>query len=354
MVYESMHKKRLQQLGVRIVTAYYDGGVTRRRSSDGTLCDDVTNGVILDKTYEYAGKTVLRETEFNPGILYSFVYPETADGMLICPNCGGAGDRDAFSEGCPYCGAAGNLEYAARKAGARDHAAYMVHRKAHSFLWLLLFIGIGVCMPLAVLFSRTAYWMDWLKGAGVGLLLGLLGFFIRQIILSRIDIREQERAKQLRQSNALETFRKDLADAGLSLTAFHNGLSAELNRYFYESEDPSLAAVVDYDILDISDQKIENTPAGRMLGAELQLRVVTANGAHLASEPGTWRVTLRHEDQEPTVRLRGGLNMLACPHCGATLNVEETTCRFCGAPIAYRRLLSLVSMRRTEGPNRNG
>ena len=356
MVYESMHKRRLQTLGVRIVTSYYDDGVTARRSSDGTLCDDVTNGVILDKTYEYGGKTVLRETEFNPGILYSFVFPETADGTLQCPNCGGEGDRDAFSEGCPYCGAAGNLEYAERKEGERAHADCVVPHKGRSFLWLLLLIavGVGICTPLGALFSRTAFWMDYLKGAGVGLLLGLAAFFVRQFALSRTDIRPQERMKQQRQSSTLETFRQDLARADLSLTAFHNGLSAELNRYFYGSEDPSRAAVADYDILDFSDQKIGNTEQGRLLSANVQLRIVTAHGAHLASETGVWRVTLRHEDKAPTVRLKGGLNMLSCPHCGATLNVEQPTCAYCGAPIAFRRPLTLVSLQRAEDPNPNG
>lgn len=352
MVYESMHKRRLQKLRVRIVTTYYDDGLTKRRSSDGTLCDDVTNAVILDKKYELAGRSALQETEFNPGILYSFVYPETEDGKLHCPSCGGVADRDDFSEGCPYCGAAGNLEYAERKAGERDHADYVVNRSARNVFWLLLFIaiGVGTVLPLTVLFSRTKLPMDFVKGAAIGLFLGLIAFLVRQYILSKTDIRNSERIKQIRQDTVLQAFTEDLDREGLTLKAFHNGLSAELNRYFYESEDKSLQTVADYDILDFSNQRIEETADGKQLTVQVQLRVIKASGSHMTSELGWYRITMRMESKDRTVLLHGGLNMIECPNCGAKVNVEQPNCMYCGSPVTFMRLLTLTSIRRIEDP----
>lgn len=350
MVYESLHKKRLQRQRIRIVTAYYDEGITKRRSSDGKDCDDVHNGVILDKQYFLGDKCVLKETEFNPGILYSFVYPETKDGMLQCPACGGVGSREDFSEGCPFCGAPGNLEYAERKAGERDHADAVVNRTARSALWLLLciVIGVAVCLPITVCAGRTALLMDYVKGAAIGLLLGLAGFLVMQFVRSRLEVRQNEREKQQRQDIVLQTFVRDLSDAGLSLKAYHNGLFAELNRYFYEDGNTATENVADFDILDFRNRQVCKTGSDRMLSADVQLRIVTEDGGKLSSETGWRSIVLRHESKQPTIRLQGGLNMIECPNCGAKVSVEEPRCRYCGSAVVWQRPLTLVSVRRTE------
>ena len=350
MVYESLHKKRLQRQRIRIITEYYDNGVTKRRSSDGVNCDDVENGVILDKKYFAGEKCVLQETEFNPGILYSFVYPETKDGLLQCPACGGTADRDDFSEGCPYCGAPGNMEYADRKAGERDHADSVVGRSAKNALWFLLcvVVGIAVCMPITVCASRTAFFMDYVKGAAIGLLLGLAAFLALQVIRSRLVLRQKEREKQQRQNTSLQTFLRALSAAGLSLKAYHNGLSAELNRYFYTDGDASVQRVTDYDVLDFRNRQGRETAQGRMISADVQLRIVLAEGSKLSSETGWWNVALRHESDRRVFSLHEGLNMIECPNCGAKVNIEEPSCRYCGSPVVLKSPLSLTSIRRTE------
>lgn len=350
MVYESLHKKRLQRQRIRIVAEYYDNGITKRRSSDGENCDDVENGVILDKKYFAGEKCVLQETEFNPGILYSFVYPETKDGLLQCPVCGGTADRDDFSEGCPYCGAPGNMEYAERKAGERDHADSVVGRSAKNALWFLLcvVVGIAVCMPITVCASRTAFFMDYVKGAAIGLLIGLGAFLALQFVRSKLEVRKDETEKRYRQTAVLQRFVQDLSGAGLTLKAFHNGLSAELNRYFYGDTEASVRDIVDFDILDVKNQQIRETGDNRTILADVLLRTVSVDGSKLSSESAWWTVGLRHEHKLPTFRPNSGLNMIECPNCGAKVNIEEPSCRYCGSPVVLKSPLSLTSIRRTE------
>ena len=350
MVFESAHRRRLQQYGIRIVTEYYDGGATRRRSSDGFLCEDVNSGVILDKTYEREGRIILRETEFNPGIIYSFVMPEMPNGQLKCPNCGAVSDRSDFSEGCPYCGAPGNLEYAEKRAGQRDHADYVLHRSARSFLWLCLciLIGVGIGLPLTLLMSRTAFAMDYVKGAAVGLFLGLGLFLLHQFIQNRIDIHRDELTKQRLQDSVLRSFLTDLEKVGLSLKTFHNGLSAELDRYFYGAQDPVYSSVVDYDILDFSSQRIEEAAGTRQILAEVRLRLVSMDDDRLSSDLGWWLVQLKQTDGTASPRLHSGFNLIDCPHCGAKLDVEKTHCPYCGSPTAYTPPLRLLSIRRIK------
>ena len=205
-------------------------------------------------------------------------------------------------------------------------------------------------LPLTVLFSRTKLPMDFVKGAAIGLFLGLIAFLVRQYILSKTDIRNSERIKQIRQDTVLQAFTEDLDREGLTLKAFHNGLSAELNRYFYESEDKSLQTVADYDILDFSEQRIEETADGKQLTVQVQLRVIKASGSHMTSELGWYRITMRMESKDRTVLLHGGLNMIECPNCGAKVNVEQPNCMYCGSPVTFKRLLTLTSIRRIEDP----
>ena len=350
MVYESMHKRRLHKCGIRIVTEYYDGGITKRRSSDGSVCDDVNNGVILDKQYFHGDKQLLQETEFNPGILYSFVYPETKDGLLRCPACGGTAARDDFSEGCPFCGAPGNLEYAERKAGQRDHSDFVKSRSAKNVLLYLLCIavGIAICMPITLCSGRTALLMDYIKGAGIGLGAGSIAFLAFLYIRSKLDIHRDEMEKQQRQSAVMRTFFRDLTDTGLSVKAFHNGLSQELNRYFYEGEDASVRNVIDYDVLDFRNQKIEKKENAQEISADILLRTVTEQGAALSAKQEWRRVTLLRENRNRKIVLHEGLNMIDCPNCGAKVNVEETLCRYCGSPVVFKREMTLISLARTD------
>ena len=92
MVFETLHRKRLADKQIVIVTEYLDGDTVKRRSTDAKENDDVKSGVILDKKYYLGQKLVHQETEFNPGFLYSFSFPAFGDGKVICPNCGGVGE----------------------------------------------------------------------------------------------------------------------------------------------------------------------------------------------------------------------------------------------------------------------
>ena len=75
MISDKVQEQRLRQKDTVIVTDYYDNGAARTRSSDHSKTDDVRSGVILAKKYFLRGKLAHQETEFNPGMLYSFVFP---------------------------------------------------------------------------------------------------------------------------------------------------------------------------------------------------------------------------------------------------------------------------------------
>ena len=129
MISDKVHEQRLLQKNAVIVTDYYDQGTTKIRSSDHTRVDDVGSGVILAKKYYMGGKLLHQETEFNPGMLYSFIFPKLEDGRVQCPNCGGIGEDALFSDGCPYCGAFYNMDYQSELWAEETRATMSWQRK---------------------------------------------------------------------------------------------------------------------------------------------------------------------------------------------------------------------------------
>ena len=328
---------RLRSFGIMIQTEYGDRGKLKIRRSDGSLNDDVESGVILDKKY-YQG-TALRhqETEFNPGILYSFVFPKFDEDRVICPNCGGVGKADSFSSGCPFCGASYNLEYSAKDLGSRAHADYVSHGKVRL---LPLALSIGICAVLAILITlltgRTLRPFDFVKAAAVGVFAGALVGLLWSYVKSKGEITAADAAKKQRQEAMLGTLQAQLGAVGASLSDYTNALVSALETYFFDGR-PETADVIDFDVLDYLRHTAGRTPAGELLiETEVLLRPVYVKNGDVRPEEKTLRVLLR-KNSAKTEALQPGVNFRACKNCGAALDLRAPRCAYCGAPAAFQK-----------------
>ena len=118
---ERPQSKRLNRLGLRILTTFWDNGSIRQRSSDHSVQDDIADGVIMNKQYFRGERLLHTEKEFNPLLKYSFVIQDQMKKETTCPNCGKTGETIEFGDGCPYCGTYYNIGYSERKnAGKLD------------------------------------------------------------------------------------------------------------------------------------------------------------------------------------------------------------------------------------------
>ena len=329
--------KRLKTFNVVIQTEYGDKGKLKLRRSDGTLNDDVESGVILDKKY-YQGQTLRhQETEFNPGILYSFVFPKFDEGRVICPNCGGVGTADSFSSGCPFCGASYNLEYSAKDLGSRAHADYVSHKKLRL---LPIALSIAVCAALAVLVTlltgRTLRPFDFCKAAVVGVFIGALAGLIWSYVTIKGEITAADAEKKQRQEAMLHTLQAQLGAAGASLSDYTNALVSELETYFFGGR-PETADVIDFDVLDYTSHTVRRSPAGELLiETEVLVRPVFVKNGAVRSEEQTLRVLLK-KNSAKSEALAPGVNFRACKNCGAALDLRAPRCAYCGAPTTYQK-----------------
>ena len=357
--------ERLRGLGVTVQTEYQDQGRLKIRRSDGSIRDDVVSGVILDKK-SFCGQTLRRqETEFNPGILYAFVFPTLEGGLVLCPNCGGVGEADDFDDGCPFCGSGYNLAYASEDQGSRSHADYVRHGRAR-VLPMVLSIAACVVLALAVtlLTGRTLRPFDVVKAVAAGVFFGAAAGFVWILIKSRDRISAGDEAKKARQETELKALKDCLSSAGSNLSEFTNAVDAAVEDWCFGDRTEN-ADVVDFDLLDYLRYAVHGGETGpqpdtevqagsRNAGAEPRIetevlvrpdagteprietevlvRLVRLRGGNLRAEQKTLRVRLR-KNPFAARRLRPGANFRACPGCGASLDLRDTACAYCGAEI---------------------
>ena len=343
---EKTHEQRLNEEELTILTEYQDGKDLKRRCSDHSVEDEVNAGVILDKRYYRHGRLLHQETEFNPGIRYSFVFPKLQDGRIQCPNCGATGEPAGFQSGCPYCGSYYNLEYARKDLGSRRHTDYVVAEKPVRFTTVLLCFGPVLLVSLLVfyLFSRTHTVFDLVKALGLGLLAGLVILLISASHRAGVAVTAEGVQKKARQDQLLASFERDLKELGLSMSDFVNAVNIQLREYYFGPDSEPRGDVIDFDVLDYREQRVtERKQTDARIELLLQMRLVTVAGEKLESRDVVQRAVLRRQAKKG-IDIAPGANFLTCPHCGASLDLSAKSCPNCGTSILWRCPLVLESL----------
>ncbi len=331
---ERIHQTRLRQKDVNILTEYHDSEGIRRRNTDGSRKEDVRNGVILTKIYYRGQKAIRRETEFNPGIVYSYAFPPGTDGKMHCPGCGAESAAEDFEDGCPFCGLTCCLDYSEKGLGVLGHGDAVI-RKTHGGL-LALCLGGGAGAGLLLYLTahgRTMGIFDLLKWVFPGILVGLFLFLLLYRKSVSEDRTAEGMAKKAAQEEELARFRKELAAENLTLTDFFNAQNRCLGAWFFREEE-EVEDVVDFDVLDCRKPEVYRDGEGLHLRAETGLRVMRSKLGRILAEEGTWEVVLR-QNPAPGALLKPGVNAASCPDCGGPVDLKTHRCNFCGRAFSY-------------------
>ena len=342
MISDKVQEQRLRQKDTVIVTDYYDNGAARTRSSDHSKTDDVQAGVILAKKYILGGRLVHQETEFNPGMLYSFVFPVLDNGQIRCPNCGGTGENALFEEGCPYCGAYYNMEYQSELLGSRDHSDYVIEERKVLLLPLLVIMAVFIALGigLSLLTGRTATVFDYGKGALIGGIIGGLVFLCYAVHKYRAALTQQEITKKREQDVILTRFHRDLAANGLTMGEFANCLNLGLRDYYFGSDSEQTRDVVDFDVLEYRDQQVSSGEGEIYVTADVRLRLVSAEEEQIRSEIRHKRIRMK-KGHSAGLHMRPGMNITTCPYCGASVDLTSRRCTYCGTAFLFERPLNM-------------
>lgn len=329
---EQLRRQRLKEHGLILTTRYYDTAVRTHVSTDLVPCE-VNDGVVLTKEYTDArNKLLLKETEFCPGIHYSYSMQLSGDGKVCCKNCGFTSDVEHFINGCEYCGSYLNINFE-KALGEKTHAnGYLLRRKKllrKLPLYIIPAFAVGSLITYGA--GRTHTIFDFLKGGFIGLFIGLCVFLIMYLSTNDHDT-EGEQAKLARQQREMTAFLAYLAQGKMSSSQFYSELKKSVESRIFESDN----SVVDMDILDYNDHAV----ADGLLSVTITMRVIRENIHHMTSRVEVYRATMRHNNNEG----ESGVHFISCPNCGASIDSTTMKCQYCGTVQKYTPPYSLVKL----------
>ncbi len=338
---ERPQAKRLNRVGMRILTTFWAEHSIRRRASDGSVHDDIADGVIMDKQYFRNGKLIHREKDFNPLMQYSFVVNGELEKTVSCPNCGWKGKGADFTDGCPYCGAYYGISYTDRQAASMRYAEKKAKEPGRFLIPLLLILGacIGISLVIVLGTGRTSGLFDWLKGIAFGAPVGL-GLFYVYYLKNIHTITQKMEENYRRQSAMLRSFEEELKKKGISLSRFFTGLNTELAARIFDDASDETREIVDWDILDYNDCRADRADS---VDIAMTMRILRLRNGHLHSEEKRVSAALKvNPVQEDSGR--GETPSAHCYRCGSAVDLTGRTCGYCGAPIRYKQPLYLTEL----------
>lgn len=342
---ERLQEKRLNRFGLQIITSFWDEHTVRRRASDGSLHDDIVNGVILDKKYVRNGKLKHTETLFNPLMQYSFVVNEKLKKSVRCPNCGWEGKTAEFMNGCPYCGAYYSISYSNKQAAAKRFAEKKAKQPGLYLFPLLLCLGLFIGLSLLIVRAtgRTFGLFDVLKGAGFGTAFGLAAFYCVYLkSVHAITGRAEENYR--RQSAMLQEFERGLKAREISLNGFFTSLNAEMTSRIFSDAVSEYGDIVDWDILDYDNCLFNRDSGGGQAEIEMTVRVLRMRNDRLRSRQTKARAVMKTNAIQYNP-LGQGAPVAHCHACGSSIDLSQPVCGYCGTPIRYKQPLYLTELR---------
>ena len=342
MISDKAQEARLRNKNAVVETDYYDNGSAKVRRSDHTRTDDVVSGVILAKKYFLNGDLAHQETEFNPGMLYSFVFPVLSSGEVQCPNCGGTGENALFADGCPYCGAFYNMQYQTEELARRNHSDYVLAERKSLLLPLILIMSVSILAGVLIFMTtgRTSTPFDFAKGVLIGAIAGGLIYLAYSIFRSRTSLTSEEVRKKREQDITLERFREGLTENGLTMGEFVNSLNLGLRDHYFGSEADDTQNIIDFDVLDYRDQQIFRQEGKVYAQVDAAIRLVSADDGKVNSNETVKRIRMRKSDRTGPA-LKAGMNIVSCPFCGAAIDLATGSCSYCKTPFRHDRPLNI-------------
>lgn len=337
-VMEKFHKRKLDKYKVETKTKYKSGDNILYINSNGVDCDDVKDGIILEKSY-YKNNVLLKKLyNFDSRVVYSFVLGDGINDKSTCPNCGYEDKVKNFIDGCPYCGTNYNIDYLDKKLGNKEYYDRIIHSNFYKVVTLVIDLIISFLISYIYIFStsRTFNVFDISKIVVFGLVLGLFLYYVfyyidAYVVLLPIKIyKDRQNDKQIK-------FWEKMNSLGIDKKSFFNNFNYELQRYYFDNENN----IIDYDIVDylnfdefVNDKKIE-------VDVVVRIRLVRFIRDRIKVRNENVNFKLRKIEADVS-KLKELVNIIDCPGCGHSLDVVEKSCNYCGTKFNYLQEWYLV------------
>jgi len=326
-VSDDFHAKRLNQNGINIKTKFIEGNSIKERNSDGSKIDDINKGIVCGKEYYVNNTLKHKERQFDSRIEYTYVAHDELEKDHKCPNCGMEGKVKDFLDGCPYCGSHYNIEYTDKDLGSKYHYDRVLRNTTYRIVVgvIDLIISTIICFIWIKNTSRTFNVVDVSKVFIYGLILAMILYYFFYLLDAYVILGPIKRYKDRQNKKQMEFWEK----TGLDKKEFYNNLNYEIGKYYYNKDN-----VVDYDIMDYLDFTSFNHDDCYYIKVVVDVRVVTYEHGKIVSKYVDEDFTM-YQNKNDTIELKAGGNMIVCPNCGATIDVNSSKCEYCETPIKY-------------------
>ena len=329
MVVEESQDKRLKKNNINIKIKFQDGDSIKERNTDDSKNDNINSGIIIEKDYYKDGILSKKENVFDSRILYTYVFEGQEE--ITCKNCGMKEKIEKFENGCPYCGSNYNIEYNSKELGSKNTYDYTV--KDRKYVTKVLIKDIIISLIIMAIYivntSRTLYFFDILKIVVGTIIMGVILFFIFYYMDAKIILPSIKEKKEKLNNNQINFWNK-MESMNIDKVKFYNNLIYSIRQLYYSDKYDN---IIDFDILDYDDFKDSYDDNNMYIETTLDMRIVRIVNGKIESKREQQKFKLKRlkDFQE----LKAGTNLIKCPNCGSTINVNDNECSYCKTKINY-------------------
>lgn len=338
-VTEKFHVKRLKENNINIKTIYEDDGTVFEKNTDGSKNDSFKSGIRIRKEYYKGSNKIYTINNFDSRITYSFINDDEENREYLCPNCGSLSENVTNSDGCLYCGTYYNLDYDEKQLGSKHTYDTIVKSTTYRVVVLLL----DLIISFIIMFSYIRYTGRTFNGYDVFKILvytGILAtvlYYIFYVVDAYIVIgplKEIERRRNEKQKKFFE----ELNNLNIDKAKMFNNFNYELSKYYYDN--PINKEIIDYDIIDYLDF-VKEQHDNVYIKVKVQIRLVRLINNVIKEE--IVKKTFKLKKNDVTLEtMSGGINMIHCYNCGASIDVTSSQCSYCGKKNNYLQEWYLV------------
>ena len=328
MVVEQSQKERLDKYGINIKTKYQNGNKVSERNTDNSICENIHNGIILEKNY-IKNSLIKKETIFDSRITYTYEFNESKE--LVCSNCGAISNIDDNTDYCPYCKSNFNIEYTNKNLGSKYYYDLVTKNKSYIFITYIFDFIISLILTSLYIVntSRTLYFFDMMKIVIGTLLISLILFYFFYYIDAMILLPWIRRKKE-KQNNKQKLFWEKMKEKGYDKTIFFNNFIFELRELYFSNK---YISIIDFDILDYEDFKFKEEKEKTYVDVRIEIRIVNYIDGKIKSKKikKSYRMISVNQERE----LKPGKNEIKCHNCNSSIDVRNTKCKYCGTKNNY-------------------
>lgn len=337
LITENFHDKKLKKYNINIKTKYKVNDKILERNTDNSINDDVINGIRLEKKYYKDGYLIGKVSNFDPRVHYTYVFKEEENKDTICPNCGKTGTTKEFINGCPYCNTYYNIDYINKELGTKEHLDNIMHNEKYNKITFIIDLIISFILVFIYIktHGRTFNIYDISKIVVGSLILGFSLYYIFYMLDALIVLLPIKIYKNKMNQKQIE-FWNNAEKNNISKKTFFNNFNYELQRYYYlENED-----IIDYDIIDYLDFELINKEE-TIIKVTINIRIIKYINNKINKKIENKQFILK-KNKQYVDELKGGINIIKCHNCGASIDVNKDTCEYCKTKINYMQEWYLI------------